>query len=823
MCSLHSYSQGSGYTLTFDGNNESINIGNQVANQCRTIEMWFKPTVTISSSTAIPKSLIMRDYNYGAFQTFNEFGLFFYPNSWGANAGKLCFTRSVGASIYNIFSNNDTWEANHWYHVSVTMGPLGGMRMYINGVLQIDIGGTTSAIGTQPPNASDNVYIGKWGSLNIRYFLGEIDEVRFWETERSQLQIRDMMCSSLVGNEVGLRGYWNFDTGTGTTLVDNSINNYAGILQSMSASNWIYSGAPIGNISTYAYPGNLTGTSLTLSTAIGDEVTVDNIVSISEGVQIYKVNSPPNSLLNLSTLPTNNYYGVFLTSISGTYNFTYDYSLYGCSSCDNIFSRNDNSEMAWQQLAATSNACVYNLPNQSTVNFDYRAEYIISSSSTPPNVSSLGNDTTLCAGSSLVLTTQAQNASFIWQDNSTDSNFIVTQSGAYWVEVISACGSYYDTIVVDIINPPFFQLGNDTLFCQPINYILSPNTSNINYVWQDGSTNQTYTANQSGIYWVTGTNVCGNWTDSISIQYGQAPTVSLGNDTTLCQNESLILDATSFLSNYQWQDNSSNATFSITQPGIYWVTVSNSCGVTADSLTVEFNNLPNFNLGPDIVSCIGDTILLSSPSNIGSIIWSDGSVETLLIVSQTGVYSAIYTENNCSTSDLVEITFITPPILELASDTSICFDEYVILSPTNTSSTGSYLWSTGSEEPFLYTNNTGNYTLSLTNQCGIAIDSISVENKDCSCTFYVPNTFTPDGSQYNEYFRPVYDCEFKEYQLTIYNRWGELIFTSNTPTLDWDGTYKGFLVQSGIYTYVIKFITSKSETRKLVGHISVLY
>lgn len=503
FCKITSFAQGSGSTLKFDGISTFVDVGDQVANGCRTIEMWFKPSVNITSSNNTPLSLIVRDFDNGSSLGTDEFGLYFSPSSWqnGANTGKLTFLRRIGSTIIQISSDNNSWEADHWYHVCATIDPVSGMKLYINGILQQEIDPSTNPIGTQSGFSSDKVSIGRWGNFNIRHFNGEIDEVRFWETDRTQIEIREKMCSSLTGNEPGLRAYWKFNTGTGSTLVDNSINNYSGTLQAMTNANWVYSGAPIGDVSTYNYPGNLSGTSITLSPGLGDSFTVDNFNSSALGVQVYKVSSLPNVTNNLSLAMTKSYYGVFLTSTNGTVNIAYDYSVNGCSNCDEIFTRNDNADLNWQQILSSSVNCEFNLVNESSVGYDYRGEYIISRDTIIGLVDFLGNDTTLCAGSSLIIGTQVVNSTYLWQDNSIADTLLVNQSGHYWLEVDSGCSISRDSIYIDYVNFPIVDLGNDSVLCQGESLILDATTTNATYSWQNNSLSPTLSVSQNGVYW----------------------------------------------------------------------------------------------------------------------------------------------------------------------------------------------------------------------------------------------------------------------------------------------------------------------------------
>lgn len=157
----------------------------------------------------------------------------------------------------------------------------------------------------------------------------------------------------------------------------------------------------------------------------------------------------------------------------------------------------------------------------------------------------------------------------------------------------------------------------------------------------------------------------------------------------------------------------------------------------------------------------------------------------------------------------------------------------------NTSSNAdSYVWNFGdgsgtstvfspthsfpSEEP-------GNYTVTLvaTNAAGCVDTALAIVIVEEDLIFYVPNTFTPDGDEYNETFKPVFTSGFDpyDYGLYIFNRWGELIFESHNALYGWAGNYGAGqpVVQDGSYTWKIEFKTTRSDERKLViGHVNVL-
>ena len=91
--------------------------------------------------------------------------------------------------------------------------------------------------------------------------------------------------------------------------------------------------------------------------------------------------------------------------------------------------------------------------------------------------------------------------------------------------------------------------------------------------------------------------------------------------------------------------------------------------------------------------------------------------------------------------------------------------------------------------------------------------------------YYVPNTFTPDGDGFNQTFQPVFTDGFDPYDfnLFIFNRWGEMIWESHDASIGWDGTYNGKTVQSGTYVWKIEFKTIKNDERKMItGHVNLI-
>jgi hypothetical protein len=169
---------------------------------------------------------------------------------------------------------------------------------------------------------------------------------------------------------------------------------------------------------------------------------------------------------------------------------------------------------------------------------------------------------------------------------------------------------YTDVINVGVQAYPTPDLGNDTTLCAGSALMLSASTASASYLWQDGSTASTFNVNSAGTYDVDVTvNGC-TGSDAITVSYNPIPVVDLGNDTTLCDGSSLLLNATAAGGSYSWQDGSGTATYTVNSAGTYDVDVTVGGCTGNDAITVGYNPIPSVFLGNDTALCDGDALTL---------------------------------------------------------------------------------------------------------------------------------------------------------------------------------------------------------------------
>jgi len=125
-------------------------------------------------------------------------------------------------------------------------------------------------------------------------------------------------------------------------------------------------------------------------------------------------------------------------------------------------------------------------------------------------------DTSLCEGQNLLLVVSNNQGTYLWQDQSNQSTYLVNQAGKYWVEITSENCKTVDT--VEVTYKKLYPINyNDTTICEGTNFILNSNNINAQFLWQDNSTASTFEVNQAGVYWVTITVENCSLMDTISI------------------------------------------------------------------------------------------------------------------------------------------------------------------------------------------------------------------------------------------------------------------------------------------------------------------
>ncbi|NNJ54638.1 MAG: T9SS type A sorting domain-containing protein, partial [Bacteroidia bacterium] len=360
-----------------------------------------------------------------------------------------------------------------------------------------------------------------------------------------------------------------------------------------------------------------------------------------------------------------------------------------------------------------------------------------------PAIVNLGADTILCAENSIVLGTTISNGSYKWNDNSTNKTLNVSSYGTYSVAVTSGFNcTISDTIAVNFFSPITLNMSTEEEFCIGDSVELTPGIY-ASYLWNDLSTQSSLSIYNTGVYSVTVLDSFGCiGKDTTVVTVNELPDFTLGNDTSMCEGGSLVLNAWVLGHIYKWQDNSTNSQFNVTDAGTYWVTLTSgkTCSAT-DSINVWVDAKPEVDLGLDTAICEGSSLNLNVFVQGASYVWQDNSTNASLDVTSAGDYSVELTsEDGCVNSDSITVSTNPNPIIDLGKDTLIGYGRIKdnALRLEVASGYESYLWSTGATENYIVIDESINlgkheYSVIVTNSFGCSsYDTIQVEVFDNS-------------------------------------------------------------------------------------------
>lgn len=366
------------------------------------------------------------------------------------------------------------------------------------------------------------------------------------------------------------------------------------------------------------------------------------------------------------------------------------------------------------------------------------------------------------------------------------------------------------------------------------------------YLWNTGATTDSIYILTEGKYWVKVTDNynCINF-DTTHVYLNSKPLVWAGKDTILCNQLPLKLQASAInFDSITWVKNnfgtfsnleSFNTTYTADSLVIGKKTISfmakNRCGTTTDDLTVEFTPIPdaNFELSDTLVCTNGNLIYLK-PADTAGVFWGINVFDKIFTPRDSGFFTIQYqvTKHFCSNSLQKIIEVVAQPIANFNYkpvnpniDKSVQFF-------SNSKFSNNYVWAyentvfSNIQNPIYHFLEEGFYPIQLK-----AINRICSDTNTQllyvfgSNNIFIPNAFTPNQNGLNEEFKVLYKNS-KGAVLHIFNRWGQLIFTSNDVNKGWDGTFDGNPCQEDVYYYIVDYKTNSNEIRQLKGNFTLI-
>ncbi len=223
--------------------------------------------------------------------------------------------------------------------------------------------------------------------------------------------------------------------------------------------------------------------------------------------------------------------------------------------------------------------------------------------------------------------------------------------------VIATINAIPDAVITPATSPVQLCQGNTTTFTA---------TGGGNYQWTNaagnipGAQSSTFTTGTAGTYRVVVTTPatgCSKTSDPVSVVVRPNPVVFIGNDTAICADYTLTLNAGNPTATYLWDNGATTQTRAVNTAGTYYVKVTdtNTC-VKTDTIHLAVNPLPVVNLGNDTAFCQGNTLVLDAGNPGAHYLWNNGTTAQTLNASTTGNYSVVVTDNHsCKGSDNINI------------------------------------------------------------------------------------------------------------------------------------------------------------------------
>jgi len=440
---------------------------------------------------------------------------------------------------------------------------------------------------------------------------------------------------------------------------------------------------------------------------------------------------------------------------------------------------------------------------------------------------STGN-TVICTPNSLELTASGGN-NYSWNTGATSATISVTNPGNYTVTTTNECGTDSETIIITAGSPPNPQIttSSGSTFCTGDSLLLTA-SGGVNYLWSTNETTPSIYVSTGGVYNVTAFNDCGSAQNSITINQIPLPDLNIitPGPVNLCEGSQVTIEATSN-ANITWSNGATGNQIVVNSGGLLTATASNTCGSSSSTILINEVPMPSADIvqNSPLISC-EESISLDVMAN-GNIQWNTGSTASSIIVSSSGYYSVTVSNACGQDTDSIQVIISGPEASFTADPTTGNAPMNVIFTSTSTGAT-SLQWDVNGTS---YNTLSFNHVFNLPGNYDVTL--IAMDDLGCSDTatikivvgdifeLFIPNVFTPNGDGLNDEFKIV-GTGIKEFKCTIFNRWGNELFTWEDMFQGWDGnTMFGKKASSGVYVYLAEIRDLNGETKTIYGTVTL--
>ncbi len=371
----------------------------------------------------------------------------------------------------------------------------------------------------------------------------------------------------------------------------------------------------------------------------------------------------------------------------------------------------------------------------------------------------LGNDTTICEGTSIQLDAGNPGATYNWNTGENTQTITATEPGEYWVHIKKGACESSDRIQVGSKPPVFPNFGFSlTGNCLPVSTSFTDSSSwcgdnnIVRRLWDFGDGTNSSQTNPRHNYMTADTFIARLtiWdingfsitrSKRVVVNAAQAPFVNLGKDTTVCEVEPMVLNAGNPGAAYTWSTGEFDQTCLVTNSGKVWVRVEQNGCVGSDTINVTLIPTlnPKFGFASQTANCPSAVAFRDSSITCGVTIdqwhwdFGDGSTSTQQHPLHTFLASGEYIVKmtiwdnigNSVTKSKRVVIESNSALVNLGKDTTICFGELLVINAGNPGS--SYLWSTGEITQEITVQDDGAYWVRVYNGGCVGYDTITVK------------------------------------------------------------------------------------------------
>jgi gliding motility-associated-like protein len=262
-------------------------------------------------------------------------------------------------------------------------------------------------------------------------------------------------------------------------------------------------------------------------------------------------------------------------------------------------------------------------------------------------------------------------------------------------QILGLAGSY-DACLGDDVQLQATGASGGTYSWEPAEFLDDPTISN-----------PVATVTETTDFTVTYTDLCGTEEVQSTTVFIYDPMVDLGDDQTICEGESVLLEVESGFDEVLWSDGSTGNSIEVSESGTFGVSVTQGVCTAESEVNVSVNPLPEIEIPELVTICDGDTYEVDFSDLPFTFEWENGSTSPVRTFANPGEYSLTATQNNCSITVEFEIEITTLNSFDLGGDVSACAGESVVL---DTGLDGvNVQWSTGATTPSISVNQSGTY------------------------------------------------------------------------------------------------------------------